>query len=76
MQKYYTGISAPTTKDRAAVAIRLIKQNRTRGRSFSNCFEMGDGDDVIREIVRRANKDPMIERLYPHVAVWRKAFSK
>jgi hypothetical protein len=63
-------IRVGTAKERAAIAIALIKARRTSGRAFSNCFEMGDGDDVVREIVRRAAKDAEIERRYPHVAVW------
>jgi hypothetical protein len=36
---------------------------------------MNDGDDVIREILRRTESDPAIERLYPHVAEWKRRFS-
>lgn len=62
---------AKSAKARASIAIRLIKAKQTHGRPFSSCFEMGDGDDVVKEIVCRANKDPEIEELYPHVKYWR-----
>jgi hypothetical protein len=71
---HYDAISAPSAKARASVAIGLIKARRTGSRSFFNCFEMGDGDDVIREILRRAEKDFEIEKRYPHVRVWRATF--
>ena len=69
--RHHTASTAPNAKARAAVAIGLIKARRTNSRAFSACFEMNDGDDVVREIVKRAEKDPEIERRYPHVAVWR-----
>lgn len=65
-------VHVKTAKARAGIAVRLIKAGRTHGRPFSGCFEMGDGDAVISDIVRRAATDPEIERHYPHVAVWRK----
>lgn len=64
-------ITAKTTADRVRIAISLIKARRTRTRSFSNCFEMGDGDAVVIDIVERAKTDPVLEQRYPHVAVWR-----
>ncbi len=67
-------IDAKSTSARATIAIRKMKAHQTSARSFSDCFEMGDGDDVIREILRRAETDPEIERAYPHVAEWRKTF--
>lgn len=67
-----SAITAKSAKERASIAIALIKARRTSQRSFFNCFEMNDGDDVIKEIVRRAEKDPEIEAAYPHVAEWRK----
>jgi hypothetical protein len=69
--RHHTALTAPNAKARAAVAIGLIKARRTNSRAFANCFEMGDQDDVIREILARAEHDPEIERRYPHVSVWR-----
>ncbi len=68
-------IDAKSTSARATIAIRKMKAGHTYLRSFFDCFEMGDGDDVIREILRRAETDPEIERAYPHVAEWRKTFN-
>jgi len=28
--------------------------------SFDNCFEMGDGDEVVRRILRNAKKNPRL----------------
>lgn len=53
-------IRAKSAKARATIAIALIKAGRTDSRGFSDCFKMRDGDDVIREIVRRAVDDPKI----------------
>lgn len=36
----------------------ILKDIRTR--AFDNCFEMGDGDDVVRYIMKRAT-EPVID---------------
>jgi hypothetical protein len=71
MTTHRTALTAKNAKERAAIAIGLIKARRTNSRAFASCFEMGDQDDVIREILTRAETDPEIERRYPHVSVWR-----
>jgi len=71
MPTHRTALTAKNAKERAAIAIGLIKARRTNSRAFANCFEMGDQDDVIREILTRAETDPEIERRYPFVSVWK-----
>lgn len=48
---------AKTAKERATIAIQMIKHTANKGRAFDDCFEMGDGDAVVTEIIRRAEKD-------------------
>jgi hypothetical protein len=50
-------IRAKSANARATIAIRKIKAPYELGRSFSDCFEMNDGDEVMREIQRRALTD-------------------
>lgn len=51
---------AATAKERAAVAISMIMRPTTIWRAFDDCFEMGDGAAVVREIRRRAAKDELL----------------
>lgn len=66
-------IRARTAKERANIAIRIMKQNVDPfTRAFDDCFEMGDGDEVVRIIKERAKSDPaLLERMLkvfaPHV---------
>ena len=53
------------TAYRAKFAGDTLLRTNGRGpfwRSFDNCFEMGDGDEVVRRIVRRANKNPALRQ--------------
>lgn len=50
-------IEAKTAKGRAGIAIRMIKNNKTLGRGFDDCFEMGDGDQVMNYIINKARND-------------------
>lgn len=50
-------ISAKTAKQRANIAIRMIKYNSTFSRKFDDCFEMGDGDQVMNCIIEKARMD-------------------
>lgn len=47
---------AKTAKERATIAIRMMKTNKSGsfGRSFDDCFEMGDSDQVVACIAHRA----------------------
>lgn len=59
-------IKAKSAKARATIAIRLAKtiKGLSNCRGFDDCFEMGDGDAVVAEIVRRAAIDPAIRALF------------
>ncbi|MGF9890857.1 hypothetical protein ABEX78_19585 [Priestia megaterium] len=46
-----------SAKRRASTAIRLIKNGNIHERNFDDCFEMGDGDEVMYYIAERARTD-------------------
>jgi hypothetical protein len=48
---------AKSAKSRATIAIRMLKTQKTLGRSFDDCFEMFDGDKVKAIILERAKTD-------------------
>lgn len=50
-------INCKTARGRAGEAIRQLKTRKTLGRSFDDCFEMGDGTAVVRIVIARANAD-------------------
>jgi len=55
--------TARSARARANMAIRLLKtiqpwpRGRGMGRSFDDCFEMGDGNEVCRRIIAAACND-------------------
>lgn len=51
-------IRAKTAKERAAIAVRKIKAEQTDSRTFGDCFEMGDGDEVYKLVWDRVRKNP------------------
>lgn len=54
-------ILAKTAKERATIAIRIMKHNKDPfTRELDNCFEMGDGEEVIRIVKERAKRDPAL----------------
>lgn len=60
-------IRAKTASARATIAARILKHNRTLGRSFDDCFEMFDGKEVKRILLTRASTDPeLIKALRAH----------
>lgn len=49
---------AKSAKARAAIAARIIKRTkRDFGRNMDDCFEMGDGDEVVALLKARAHTD-------------------
>ena len=54
---------AKSARARAAIAIRTLKTARHLGRSFDNCFEQFDGEEVIRWILYRAQTDAQLARI-------------
>ncbi len=46
-----------TCKGRIDTAIRLLKSNKINTRLFDYCFEMFDGDQVVRGIMEVAYRD-------------------
>ena len=53
---------AISARARAAIAIRMLKTFRHLGRSFDACFEMYDGEEVVRWILYRAKTDDQLAR--------------
>ena len=49
---------AATAKDRARIAADMIRKGRTDSRAFDDCFEMFDGNEVMRLL--RASKSPAV----------------
>ncbi len=54
-------IRAKTAAQRATIAADLLKETKERnadlGRPFDDCFEMGDGGEVLRILIERAKDD-------------------
>lgn len=50
---------ATTARERAAIAADLIRRGRTQSRSFFSCFEMFDGDEVLR--ILRTKRSPAVQ---------------
>ena len=53
---------AKSALGRATIAIRMLKTQKKLWRAFDDCCEMGDGDDVVREIRLRSLNDPELVR--------------
>jgi len=54
-----------TTMDRINFAASYITRGRLTTRTFDTCFEMGDGDDVARGLVRRSLKNERLAAALP-----------
>lgn len=55
---------AKSARQRASIAIRKLETTKgDLGRSFDDCFEMGDGREVVRIIVEKARKDVVLESI-------------
>ena len=52
--------NAKTAKGRAGIAVRMVMSGQKLGRSFDDCFEMNDGEQVIQDILRRCKVDARI----------------
>ena len=53
---------AKSARARAAIAIRMLKTVRHLGRAFDDCFEMYDGEEVVRWILHRVRTDEELAR--------------
>lgn len=60
-------LRARTSFQRAVIVLRLLMGEREWSdgyeRRLDDCFEMGDGDEVVRHLLVFAEADPRIERL-------------
>ncbi len=50
---------------RIAYAQRIITQNLETSRKFDGCFEMGDGDEVVMELIKRSESSPTLKANLP-----------
>ena len=51
---------AKSARARATIAIHMLKTARHLGRSFGDCFEMYDGEGVLRWILYKAKTDAQL----------------
>jgi hypothetical protein len=63
----YAAIIAPNARARATIAAQYIRRGLTHGRAFSNCFEMGDGDEVVEYLKKRGERDPRFAEMVKRV---------
>jgi hypothetical protein len=62
-----------TTKGRANRAALLIRAGRTSGeysRAFDDCFEMGDGGQVVALLMECVRAEPALEQMMREQGVW------
>jgi hypothetical protein len=60
-------IRTKSARARATIAIRMLKTQKCLYRAFDDCFEMYDGDEVVREIRRRSLHDSvLVQALIKH----------
>lgn len=52
--------NAKTAKGRAGIAVRMVMSGQHLRRSFDDCFEMNDGEQVVQDILRRCKADVRI----------------
>jgi hypothetical protein len=64
-----TAIREKSAKGRAALAAAYIRRGITHTRGFSNCFEMGDGDQVEALLIGMAGADTKVKE-YATRAGW------
>ncbi len=53
---------ARSARARATIAIRMLRTACHLGRAFDDCFEMFDGEEVVRWILYRARTDADLAR--------------
>lgn len=55
-----------TIDQRADYITEIIKAEKPSDRRFASCFENGDGDELLRELLIRATNDDVLEKNLPH----------
>lgn len=62
---------AKSAKTRANIAAKIIKtQNNVYTRAFEDCFEMGDGDEVMENLITLAKEDGVLAFCIRRKDVW------
>ena len=62
-------IRAKSAKERATIAAGFIRRGNTQSRAFDDCFEMGDGTQVVIYLLAKAITDPAVAE-YARGAEW------
>jgi len=52
--------NAKNARQRASIAINMIKKQNNFYRAFDDCFEMNDGDEVMKYIIEKTRKDRIL----------------
>ncbi len=53
-------IRAKTAKERARIAIRILLAGYELHRTFDDCFEMGDGTEVLKIVIEKSKTNPRL----------------
>lgn len=53
-------IDAKSAKRRASIAAIMIIKNKSFYRAFDDCFEMGDGDEVMEYLIQKTAKNSIL----------------
>lgn len=61
--KRLTELKRPSARAYARRAISLLRQRKAHYRAMDDCFEMGNGKEVVREIVKMYDTDESVKAL-------------
>lgn len=61
--KHITELKRPSAQAYARRAISLLRQRKAHYRAMDDCFEMGNGKEVVREIVKMYDSDEAVKAL-------------
>lgn len=68
--EHYRDNPPKTRKGRAWLAAFLIRNGRACTRAYDNCFEEGDGEQVLALLMREVHNDPELRRMMEEQGAW------
>lgn len=68
--EHYRDNPPKTRKGRAWLAAFLIRNGRACTRAYDNCFEEGDGEQVLALLMREVRSDPELRRMMEEQGAW------
>jgi hypothetical protein len=68
--EHYRDNPLTTRKGRAWLAAFLIRNGRACTRAYDNCFEEGDGEQVLALLLREVRNDPDLRRMMEEQGAW------